>query len=177
MEHFDAIKKYLLFASFRFVWFSCLRFMSKTITIRFNIKHSVVIWMVSMVRRISIACGVALGVGCCQTTHTRAHKIYIFSTEEWSRRDKKLWGEISNIFFRYISSTKYIKLFFIIKVNTFRGEISMHEISGAKRMMEISMQIYIKILYTDDVVAGAGEGIRYTTTSERASERKKIQFT
>lgn len=101
------------------------------------------------------------------TTYMKAHKIFIFATKEWSRRDKKLCGENFKYIFRYISSAKHIKLFFIIKVNTFwgeSGEISMHAISGAKRMMEISMQIYIKILYRDD--DGDGEGIRYTTTTK-----------
>lgn len=45
----------------------------------------------------------------------------------------------------------------------------MHEISGAKRMMEISMQIYIKILYTDD----NDEGIRHTTERKYISHERK----
>lgn len=64
------------------------------------------------------------------------HIKYLFSFPKNGR------GEIRNYvaknfktFFRYFSSAKHIKLFFIIKVNTFRGttaEIAMCEISGAK---------------------------------------------
>lgn len=74
-----------------------------------------------------MACG-----GCCQTTHMKAHKIYISLAKNGRGEIRNYEAKFSNIFFRYISSAKYIKLFFIIKVNTFRGEISMHEISGAK---------------------------------------------
>lgn len=91
---------------------------------------------------------------------TYEHKKYIFcSSKEWSRQDKKLCGEnFKYIFLFFLLFSRYIdthprkeyKIIFIIEVNTFRGMWFWSVIervsreAKAKRMMEISMQIYIK---------------------------------
>lgn len=93
-----------------------------------------------------MACG---GVS-SQTTHTNrtAHKIFIFLPQEWSRRDKKLCGEKFQNIFPIFFFGKAHKIIFYYKsqhISGHDGEIAMCEISG-RRMMEISMQIYIEIL-------------------------------
>lgn len=79
-----------------------------------------------------------------------------------------MWRNFKYIL-RYISSAKHIKLFFIIKVNTFWGErrdFHACDIGGEKNDGDFNANLHKNPLQRRRRGRGDGEGIRYTTTTK-----------